>query len=320
MATESSVSTKALNPQNSSPLSCSIGIMAYNEEANIGHLLKALVSQKISRCFIREIVVVVSGCTDDTESIARRFNASNPQIRVINQPNREGKSSAINLFLRNIHSDIVVLESADTVPTPTTIERLVEPFTDPAIGMTGGHPVPTNDPRTFMGFAANLLWGLHHQIALEQPKLGELIAFRRVFHRIPQDSSVDEASIEPLIRGQGYRLHYVAEAVVYNHGPETVEDFLKQRRRIHAGHLKMKAEHGYTVATMGAGGIIKALIRNWQWDWRYLLWTPLVITLEIYGRILGWIDLRWKKHDHAIWDIAATTKAAVSPDGERSIA
>jgi biofilm PGA synthesis N-glycosyltransferase PgaC len=289
-------------------LTCSIGVMAYNEEANIGRLLQALLDQQTSNCAIKEIVVVASGCTDNTESIVREFNARDPKIRLLIQPCRKGKASAVNLFLRHAQSDILVLESADTVPGPTTIQCLLEPFAAPEVGMTGGHPTPINDPRTFMGFAVHQLWELHHQIALQRPKLGELTAFRRVFHRIPYDSAVDEANVEPLIFGQGYQLRYVPEAVVYNCGAETIGDFLKQRRRIYAGHLKIRCEQGYAVSTMSGVRILAALLRSWRWDWRHFLWTPAVIGLEMYGRFLGWIDFRFKKRDHAIWDVAMTTK------------
>ena len=73
---------------------------------------------------------------------------------------------------------------------------------------------------------------------------------RKVFERIPPHTAVDEASVEPLIRGQGYTVRYVPEAVVYNKGPDTVEDFLRQRRRIYAGHLEMQHQLGYSVSTM----------------------------------------------------------------------
>ena len=298
-------------PKTRSVLTCSIGIMAYNEEANIGRLLQALLDQQTTNCVIEEIIVLASGCTDNTESIVREFGARHPKIRLVVQPRREGKASAVNLFLSHARSDILVLESADTLPEPTTIQRLIEPFADPEVGMTGGHPIPTNDPRTFMGFVVHLLWELHHQVALQHPKLGELTAFRRIFHRIPYDSAVDEANIEPLIRGQGYQLRYVPEAVVYNRGAETVGDFLKQRRRIYAGHLKVRREQGYTVSTMGGLQILAALLRSWRWDWRYVLWTPAVIGLEVYGRFLGWLDFRLRKRDHAVWDIAVTTKGVV---------
>src|SRR5690242_15451877 len=79
-------------------LSCSIGIMAYNEEANIAHLLKALLAQQTVHCDIKEIIVLASGCKDNTEGIVRAFCHQHPHIKLIVQPRREGKASAINLF------------------------------------------------------------------------------------------------------------------------------------------------------------------------------------------------------------------------------
>jgi len=284
--------------------------MAYNEEANIGRLLQALLNQQTSRCAIEEIIVLASGCVDNTEGIVREYMVRDSRIKLIVQPRREGKASAINLFLRHAQADILVLESADTVPDPTTIERMIEPFGDPEVGMTGGHPIPVNDRDSFMGFVVHMLWEMHHQIAKEHPKLGELTAFRRIFYRIPYDSAVDEANMEPLVRGQGYQLRYIPEALVHNRGPQTVSDFLKQRRRIYAGHLRMRHDQGYTVATMDGRRILGALLRCWQWDWRYFVWTPTLIGLEMYGRVLGWIDFR-KRRNHAIWDIAVTTKGGI---------
>ena len=123
------------------------------------------------------------------------------------------------------------------------------PFADPAVGMTTGRPVPVNDPGTFMGFAAHLLWELHHQINLRSFKAGEMIAFRKIFERIPYHTSVDEASIEPVVRGQEYEVRYVPKAVVYNKGPLTVGDFLmptaKQLCRTLGGtaHAWLQCEH-----------------------------------------------------------------------------
>jgi cellulose synthase/poly-beta-1,6-N-acetylglucosamine synthase-like glycosyltransferase len=285
--------------------------MAYNEEKNIGRLLQALLEQQTASCVIEEIIVLASGCTDNTESIVRDFATRDARIKLLTQVRREGKASAVNLFLRNARCDILVSATGDTVPEPNTIQRLVEPFTDPDVGMTGGRPIPVNDPSTFMGFTAHLLWELHHQISLNNPKLGELTAFRRVFHRIPVDSAVDEANMEPLIRGQGFRLRYVPDAIVHNRGPDTVRDFLKQRRRIFAGHLRMQEEQGYSVSTLSIGRIGRALLRCPRRHWRFWWWTPASVGLEVYGRLLGWIDYRFKKRNHAIWEVAASTKGAL---------
>ncbi len=292
-------------------VACSVGVMAYNEEANIARLIEALLAQQGPTCHIREIIVLASGCTDRTEEIVRGYEAREPKVKLLSQARREGKASAVNVFLAVAQSDILVLESADTIPAPGAIARLLAPFADPNVGMTGCRPVPVNDRTSFMGFAAHLLWDLHHQIALRRPKMGEVIAFRRVFRRIPHTSAVDEADIEPLVRGQGYSLRYVPDAIAYNRGPETVRDLLKQRRRIYAGHLRIKRRQGYVVSTLGVGHILAALLHAWRWDWRYVVWTPAVAALELYGRFLGWMDCTFQLQDHAVWDVAMTTKGAI---------
>ena len=62
----------------------------------------------------------------------------------------------MNLFLRDAACDVLILSSADLLPSEDAIERLVSPFADPEIGMTACRPEPLNDPATFMGFAAHL--------------------------------------------------------------------------------------------------------------------------------------------------------------------
>ncbi len=289
------------------PIPCSLGIMAHNEAANIGRLLARVAASRLERVRVAEIIVVASGCTDDTEAIVRAAAAADPRIRLISQLTREGKASAMNLFLRDAACDVLILSSADLLPSEDAIERLVSPFADPEVGMTACRPEPVNDPATFMGFAAHLLWDLHHQMNLVGFKAGEMIAFRKVFTRIPPHTAVDEASVEPLIRGQGYGVRYVPEAVVYNKGPETVPDFLRQRRRIYAGHLEMQAALGYSVSTMSGGKIARLLLRNLDWRPRQLWWTARVVALEVYGRYLGRQDYRARR-SHTVWEIAATTK------------
>jgi poly-beta-1,6-N-acetyl-D-glucosamine synthase len=289
------------------PLTCSIGIMAYNEEANIGRLLEAMVSQQTKNVAITEIVIVVSGCTDNTESIAREWAARDKRVRVMVQERRMGKAVAVNEYLPQAQERIIVLCSADVLPEVDAIEHLVSPMADPEVGMTSSRPVPVNDPKKFMGFAAHMLWGLHHRINLLSFKAGEMIAFRKIFERIPYHTAVDEASIEPVVRGQGYRVQYVSSAIVYNQGPETAADFLSQRRRIFAGHLAVRDTLGYSVSTMSAYRILGILLRHLDLHPRALLWTCAVAGLEAYGRLLGWRDYR-KRRDHRIWEIAKTTK------------
>jgi len=197
---------------------CSIGIMAYNEEANIARTLQSALDQTGPTIRIEEVIVVASGCTDHTVSIVSEMAQKEPRIRLCVQEKREGKASAINLFLKEATSPVVVLIGADVIPEAFAIENLCAPFKNPKIGMVGGRPVPVNDANTFMGHAVHLLWRLHDRVARVHPKLGEVIAFRNIISGIPTDSAVDEISIQALISQLGYHLIYRPDCVVYNKG------------------------------------------------------------------------------------------------------
>jgi biofilm PGA synthesis N-glycosyltransferase PgaC len=287
----------------------SIGIMAYNEERGMAGLLNALLKQELVHARIKEIVVVASGCTDRTEAIVRDFMKNDPRIRLMIQDRRKGKASAINLFLSIASGDICVMESADTVPEAGAIDRLVAPFTLPDVGMTGGRPVPVNPPDAFIGYAVNLMWSLHHAISLTSPKLGELIAFRNCIRKIPENTAVDEASIEAIVTKAGYELRYVPEAVVRNKGPENVREFIRQRRRIAAGHKQLWREHGYRVSTLRLKTILRLLLQRQSLNLRDMFWTIGTIILEATARALGSFDVYVRKQVPFVWDISSTTKS-----------
>jgi poly-beta-1,6-N-acetyl-D-glucosamine synthase len=286
--------------------------MAYNEEGNIGKLLGVLVSQQTKEATVTEIIVVASGCTDDTEAIVKAWSLREGRIRLVVQARREGKASAVNEFLRQARERVVVCCSADVIPEPDAIEKILGPFADPEVGMTTVRPMPVNDPETFMGFAAHMLWGLHHKLNQTGFKAGEMIAFRKIFERIPFQTAVDEASVEPVIRGQGYQAVYVGSAIVHNKGPETVKDFLSQRRRIYAGHLSVQNTLGYSVNTMNGIKILGLVLRGLDWRPRHFVWTWAVAALEVFGRLLGRRDYK-QQRDHTLWEIAKTTKQLGAP-------
>lgn len=300
-------------------IGCSVGIMAYNEEANIARTLQAVLEQHGPSIRIEEVIVVASGCTDQTVPIVSELAQKEPRILLCVQEKREGKASAINLFLKQATSPVVVLIGADVIPDESAIENLCAPFKDPSIGMVGGRPVPVNDAATFMGHTVHLLWRLHDRVARIHPKLGEVIAFRNVISGIPTNSAVDEISIQALISQLGYKLIYEPECVVYNKGPVTVRDFLKQRRRIYAGHLKVLKQQNYEASTMKVTPIARQLIscRHFALSTpKQAVWTFAAITLEGYARVQGYYDY-WRKREHYIWQAVASTKDLEA--GERKV-
>jgi len=289
-------------------IAISIGIMAYNEEAIIGLLIQSLLQQKLINSQVKEIIVVASGCTDRTENIVLDIIQQDERIKLLTQVQREGKASAINLFLENASEDVIVLASGDIIPEPDTLEKLIAPFSDKNIGMTGARPIPINPKHTFIGFAVNLMWSLHHIIALTEPKLGEMVSFRKIMNKIPYSTAVDEACLEAIIKRAGFRLCYVPDAIVRNKGPENIKDFIRQRKRIAAGHLQLSHKNEYQVSTHNSINILKILLKRHTWSVRDTVWTLGTVLLEIIGRMLGYYDYYIKKKSPYIWDIAESTK------------
>ncbi|TKJ30557.1 MAG: hypothetical protein CEE40_04310 [Chloroflexi bacterium B3_Chlor] len=291
---------------------CSVGITAHNEEANIGRLLEAMLNQRLDQVEISEIIVVASGCTDSTCDIVRGFETREPRIKLLAQDEREGKVSAVNLFLKHAQEEICVLESGDTLPGEESVENLVKIFRDPQLGMTGAHKVPVNVPDHVIGYLSHLRLTLEHSLCLEIPRLGEMIAFRKVFDQIPPDVAMDEAFVEALMIERGLQVRYAPDAMVYNMGPETFSDFVRQRRRNYAGHLHLKHKYGYRVSSLDNVRVARlALGEAWaaiSRTVRLLYILTALAAIEIYSRILGSYDYYVKGDRHVVWDMAWTTK------------
>jgi poly-beta-1,6-N-acetyl-D-glucosamine synthase len=290
---------------------CSVGITAYNEEENMGQLLRAMIDQHLHKVEIAEIVVVASACTDRTVEIVRKHMILDERIKLIEQERREGKTAAINLFLAAATTDICVLESGDTLPDAYAVEHLVRMFEDPSVGMVGAQKVAVDTPNHIVGLLSHLRLRMEHTLCLEIPRLGEMIAFRKVFEQIPPDVAMDEAFVEAIVVERGMQVRYAPDAVVYNTGPTTITDFVKQRRRNHAGHLYLKHKYGYAVSSIQNRRVIKVALRE-LWGIMRLLWVLfLLAVLEGTSRFLGWYDFAIKGDRHVVWDMAWTQKQNV---------
>lgn len=280
------------------PFEVAMCLPAYNEEANLARLLPKLIRERD----LTEIVVVASGCTDGTVEVARSFE---PHVRVLVQPEREGKASAISLFLKETTAPVIIMESTDTLPGTGAIRRMLNHFNDPSVGAVGSRPVPSNVPNTIMGIVPHILWQAHHVIASEHPKIGEMVAWRRVDMDLTKfdSTAVDEAFIEAAIANAGFKLVYEPKAVTYNRGPATVGDLIKQRKRIYRGHLALKAT-GYEVSTLdpwrGFIATIQATPKSLK---GWLAWGTLMFA-EAWSRF----RTDKKEPEAAVWDIAESTK------------
>lgn len=300
-----------MNDLSRSKIRCSVGVTVYNEEKNIGNLLHALLDQHLHEVEIAEVIVVASACTDQTVPIVQQYEAADHRVQLIQQKHREGKTSAINLFLAHASCDICVLESGDTLPHEYAVEHMVRMFADPQVGMVGAQKMAVNTPDHIVGLLSHIRLRMEHTLCLEIPRLGEMIAFRKVFERIPADIAMDEAFVEAIVVKRGMQVRYAPDAIVYNTGPTTIPDFVRQRRRNHAGHLYLKHKYGYAVSSIQNRRVLRVAFVE-VWGAIQLLWVLfLLAVLEGWSRAMGWYDFAIRRDRHVVWDMAWSQKQDV---------
>lgn len=290
-------------------LDITIGICAYNEAQNIERSIRSIYDQKTKDITVREVIVVSSGSTDGTDDIVRRLADEYGNITLIRQEKREGKNSAINCYLENKTCNVVVMLNADNIfGNENSLYSLVSPFFDEKVGMVGGHPVPTNDKKDKVGFATHVLWTMHHHLALVYPKIGELVAFRDIGTRLPTDQQSDEDIIRMNLEKAGYNCIYAPDAIVLNRGPETEEDFLKQRIRVNIGEVNMKRKFDYDIPSWNKKYLMKAVMGTVKDLGFHPFKLLYAVRLEMKARKTAEEHIDSGDADMNIWDQVTTTK------------
>jgi cellulose synthase/poly-beta-1,6-N-acetylglucosamine synthase-like glycosyltransferase len=114
------------------------------------------------------------------------------------------------------------------------------------------------------------------------------------------------------------QVRYAPNAVVYNTGPTSLRDFVRQRRRNHAGHLYLKSKYGYAVSSIQNTRVVRVAL-NELWGAVRLIWTLVLLgVLEGWARALGWYDFAIKKDRHVIWDMAWSQKSDVGAERQEA--
>jgi len=263
----------------------SIGVPIYNESENIEELIESILTQV--DIDIHEVIFIASGCTDNSAKKVKYYVKQNTHFFLLEEAKRNGKATAINLFLERASGDIRVILSSDIILDKNCLSYLIESFKQEDIGMTGAHAVPVSNSIGFVSSLNRVLWGINNQFNKKSPKLGEAVAFRDTIDKIPCDTAVDEASIEAFFLARGYKLCYEEKALIYNMCPIAIKDLVFQRIRIFCGHLDTKRRSGYAVGSMDLKLVAKATLAYAAKNPRLLVSIFCLCVLETVSRLVA---------------------------------
>lgn len=289
----------------------SIGIPAYNEEKDIVKTLKAIIRQKLRDGIrISEIIAVDDSSQDKTKQKILQLMKKYKFIKLHSQPQRMGKSAAINYILKNAQGDLVVVANADNIPDKSCLQNLLDEMVGKKVALVGPRIVCINSDGKLVGFMNRLIWRLHHKIALKNPKTGGFVLInKKIINSLPKESPVDESTLEAIAQRNGYKVAYANQAILYLKGPNKFKDYFLQRRRIHAGYLWLKKTYpSYHPSTFKSYALFLAFFGELSFDMVDNFYLFVTAVVEISAKIFGIYDFYCKRQSYQTWRMATSSK------------
>jgi rhamnosyltransferase len=273
-------------------MNCSIIIRAYNEEKHIGRLLEGIRQQTVRDV---EILLVDSGSTDRTVSVAESFGA-----RIMRIPSAEftfGRS--LNLGIQAATRELIVIASAHVYPVyHDWLEALLHPFEDTNIALAYGKQRGLETAK----FSEQQIY---HQWYPDVSKPRQVTAFcnnanaairRRLWEENPYDETL--TGLEDLAWGkwakeQGYDIAYVAEAEIIHIHNETLQGVFNRYRREAMAFKRIYPEAHFNIYDFVRLTTMNILSDLWHAARKQVLWKNLKSIfwfrfMQFHGTRLGY--------------------------------
>ena len=294
-----------------------VGICAYNEGMNIGKLLHNIL--KVQELPVNsEVLVVCSGCTDNTVQIVEEYTQKDARVQLFLESERKGKASAINHILSNAKGDSILFISADTLPNKGCFSKLASRIELSNVGIVCGQPMPTNNSDSLVGRLVQLLWRFHNHVFTELNDAGlarhatEIFIIRKgIVNKIPPETVNDDAYIALTAKKRGWLVEYETESRVSICGPKTFTEYFQQRRRIIYGHHQVKKLAGespqHLMHLMPRYPIRVLKLGLWLFRNQDIPTLLVFIITEMMANIAATMDVLLRK-PHLIWTVLPSTK------------
>jgi len=216
-------------------------IAAYNEES--------VIHEKMSNCGTLQypegklkIYWVTDGSNDKTNELLATY----PNVSVLHQPERKGKTAALNRGISFIKTPIVVFTDANTMLNQQAILEIVQPFVNPKVGCVAGEKRIRQEETGDATAGEGIYWKYESTLKSLDDRLfsavgaaGELFAIRTdLFEIMPEDTLLDDFILSMEIAKKGYKIAYCKNAYAIENPSSNMEEEEKRKIRISAGGLQ----------------------------------------------------------------------------------
>lgn len=216
-------------------------IAAYNEQE--------IVAQKTANCRALDyppqrlhVAWVTDGSTDRTVELLAAY----PEVTVLHDPHRGGKTAALNRAMEHISTPLVICTDANTMLNAEAVREIVRCFEDPAVGCVAGEKRVAAADGSGAAATEGVYWRYESKLKELDFRLysavgaaGELFAFRRTLYEPqPADTLLDDFMISMRIAGRGCKIAYCSEAYALETPSADMGEEGKRKQRIAAGGLQ----------------------------------------------------------------------------------
>jgi len=214
-------------------------IPCYNE-ANI-------LEEKILNCKqldypedLLKIYFITDGSTDEFHEVLKEH----PELILLHEDRRGGKTAAENRAMKFIETPIVVFSDANTMLNREAVKNIVKHFGDGKTGCVSGEKrVTVEEEDSASSAGEGIYWKYESFLKRFDSEFhsavgaaGELVAFRTdLYEELPEDTILDDFMQSMLIAAKGYKIVYEPNAYAVETGSASIDEEMKRKIRISAG-------------------------------------------------------------------------------------
>lgn len=288
-----------------------IGIPAFNEEANIRFILKDLLAQKTEGFRLEAIIVNSDGSTDNT--VMKALKLKSKKITVLDNKKRTGRVFRQNQIIKMSESDALVLIDADTqIKDINFLKKITSPVFANKADLTSAR-VQELPQKTLLGKSLETSMKLKKQI-FESINNGNNLytchgrarAFsKELYKSIKFKDSINEDAFSYLYAvTKGFKYKFIGNTEIFYQLPENIEDhqnqsirFLQSKALLNKYFGKETVENNYKLP------LVKSLMTTLQ----FCLKNP--VDMMMYLLVLGSSVIKSKiKKTKNTWDISKSSK------------
>jgi len=280
---------------------------AFNELPEVTLLIAAYNERKIVECKMDntrqleypagklKIVWITDGSDDDTPALLKKY----PEVTVLHQPERQGKTAALNRAVSVISTPFVIFSDANTILLKDAVLKLIEPFSNEKVGCVAGEKrIIRNVTDVAAGAGEGTYWRyeawlkiLESEYSSALAAAGELYAIRtKLYIPVDPDIIIDDFIISLNIARQGFLIKYQPQAIAQESSSLNIREELKRKIRIASGGVQTVFRYPSLLNIFRYGFLSFEFISHKFFRW---LLVPLAIPAILILTVLICFSTQW---------------------------